>query len=367
MVCHRHNSANDGSQNSHCHGENQAHARRGRSGAALVYITVMFAVLTMIGSLAVDYGRAQSARGSLQQVTDAAARAAAWGIVDNSYYTKAQGIASASQVDGTALNLQSGDVVKGNWNGSNFIANASPYNAVKVTATRSASRGTGIPTMFAAIMGRTTTDVHASAVATFASSQSNTNSVAGGSSVWYADLPNGTQIPDPWGYDLVDTLKPQQATGVSIVPGSVINFNASGSVTWSASGGTYNGPAGVPGYASTQAQTQYLNGLSDYHGPGGGLVAVFLDNTAPANQASPTAIDYTTNAAINNTTPAPQLRQVFFVGTGTGTNGLVNVTVPNGATRMMFGYADEWIWRDNAGSFSVTTTVQSYVKLVQSK
>ena len=343
-----------------------------RRGIVLIYVMVLFVMLTMIASLAIDYGRVQSARGSLCKIADASARASAWGVSDNTYFAKAQAIASASVVDGLPLTLNATDVTRGNWNGTTFTANATPYNAVKVTATRSANRGTGIPTLFASIMGRSTMDIHASAIATFQTTQTSSNNVAGGTALWYADLANGTQISDPWGYDLVDGLKPQQASGIPIVPGAVMNFNASGAVSWSewtetnGGGGTYNGPEGSQ-WNTSQAQPQYLNGISDFHGPGGSLIAVFLDSSPSAGKTPPDAIDYSTNAALNKNTLSPTLRQVFYVGTGSGTDGLRNITVPNGATRLMFGYADAWIWRDNIGSFSVTSTVKSYVKLVQSK
>jgi Flp pilus assembly protein TadG len=118
---------------------------RSRRGVALLYVVVAMMTLLLLTTLAVDYGRVQVAKNELRYATDAAARYAATGLSDSSYFTKASVSASDNTVDGTALSLQSGDVVTGNWAGGVFTSGGTPKNAVEINAQRSVSRGNAIP------------------------------------------------------------------------------------------------------------------------------------------------------------------------------------------------------------------------------
>lgn len=126
----------------------------------------MFAMLGMV-SLAVDWGRAQTAKTELQDAVDAAARYAAQGLADGTYLTKAQSAASQNSVDGSALAIQSGDVQVGNWNTTSrtFTANGTPSNAVRVTGYRNATRGNAVPLVFGRIIGMNSVAVTASSIA----------------------------------------------------------------------------------------------------------------------------------------------------------------------------------------------------------
>ena len=55
------------------------------------------------------------------------------------------------------------------------------------------------------------------------------------------------------------------------------------------------------------------------------------------------------------TTLQPLLGQVFFIGDGLTSTGVTQqVTIPAGATHLVFGTVDYGIWHDNTGGFNVT-------------
>jgi hypothetical protein len=139
--------------------------RRGRSGFALIYLTIMMTALLAFASLAVDYARGQVAKTELLRAADAAARYAATGLGDGTAVLKAQAAAAENSADGRPVVLGAADVRTGNYDGSTrvFTAGATPINAVEVTAAR---RGDdGVPTVFAQVIGRSHVDVAATVIA----------------------------------------------------------------------------------------------------------------------------------------------------------------------------------------------------------
>ena len=59
------------------------------------------------------------------------------------------------------------------------------------------------------------------------------------------------------------------------------------------------------------------------------------------------------------TTLSPQLKQVFFIGSGvTKSGGVRRFPIPPGATRLFLGTMDEYGWYNNVGSFFVTVTLE---------
>ncbi len=133
----------------------------------MVYLITCLPFMFLTASLAVDYGRAQSAKTELQSAVDAAARAAAEDLVNfnstdtataNAIYT-----AAANKVDGTSLVLQTSDVVFGTWTPASktFVPGTPSPNAVQITGRRTAATSTPIPTMLAAVIGNGSIDIHA--------------------------------------------------------------------------------------------------------------------------------------------------------------------------------------------------------------
>src|SRR5258706_783181 len=146
-------------------------ARRGISAA--YSISVLIALCGFV-SLAVDLGRVQLAKTELRTATDAAARAAAGGLTTSPAQARASAIAiaAANTCDGVAVGLiDPDDIELGFWDPDTrtfYPATGwleSFATAVRITAHRSASRGNGIPLVFAKLLGRNTCDIHAVAIA----------------------------------------------------------------------------------------------------------------------------------------------------------------------------------------------------------
>jgi Flp pilus assembly protein TadG len=149
---------------------------------ALIYTVVLVVVLMAFVSLGVDLGRVQLAKTELQGAADAAARYGAAGIDDGTAISKALVAAADNLVDGSPLVLNNNiannprDVEVGNWDNTldpKFSTTRTPNNAVRVTARRTASRGTAIPLLFARVLGANTCDVTATSVATKGSDMPN--------------------------------------------------------------------------------------------------------------------------------------------------------------------------------------------------
>ncbi|HEY4311536.1 MAG TPA: hypothetical protein VGN12_18970 [Pirellulales bacterium] len=167
----------------------------------------------------------------------------------------------------------------------------------------------------------------------------------------------------PSGYPLLRNSPPgTQAesfpTAISAMPGNVFEFLASGTVNYNDEV-TQSPPVFSPdgGFAVTIGN---LAGISDYQGPGGALLGIFLDASNPASSIAPTTLNFST-IGTSFSTLHPGLGQVFFIGdglTGTGTGSEQNFVAPTGATRLFIAVADApgfsgppGAYDDNAGSY----------------
>lgn len=136
-----------------------------RSGSTFIYCVVALVALCGIVSFGVDLGRVQVAKTELQRAADAAARYAVTGLADGTYLAKAQAAAAENPCDGVALVLTAADVEAGIWSNNVFTPGGASPNAVRITARRESSRGNAVPLVFAAATGRSSIDIHCSAVA----------------------------------------------------------------------------------------------------------------------------------------------------------------------------------------------------------
>jgi Flp pilus assembly protein TadG len=152
-----------------------ATVRRAR-GISIVWMTVMFTVLCAVVSLAVDYGRVQLVKTELQRVADAAARYAVVGLKSAggvaAAQANAQNAANDNLADGTPVQLDaSTDIEFGQWiKGSMSFtplsgAARASANSIRVTARRTHARGNAVPLLFARLVGASSCDVAASAIA----------------------------------------------------------------------------------------------------------------------------------------------------------------------------------------------------------
>lgn len=183
-----------------------------RNGTAMPYLMVCLTALMAFVSLAVDVGRVQVAKGELQLAADAAARHAVTGLPNGyrSALDRAVAAAGDNRADGAPVTLVGNeDVDFGTWDPDARVfaplngANRDDATAVRVTARRNAGRGTGVPLLFARVIGRSTCDASAVSVATIAPKQYGVVGLdylnLGGNSTnsfWSA---SGSTTPGNWG------------------------------------------------------------------------------------------------------------------------------------------------------------------------
>jgi Flp pilus assembly protein TadG len=145
------------------------HTKLHRRGAIAVFAAVLLVVMLGFVAFAVDVGYLSVTRTQMQNAADAAALAAAAYIPNDATdaVTAAQQFAGYQTVGGRGLAAESVQIEFGEWDQANraFASSATPGNAVRVTCERSASRGGEIPLFFAAVLGTSSFDARASAVA----------------------------------------------------------------------------------------------------------------------------------------------------------------------------------------------------------
>jgi hypothetical protein len=358
----------------------------------LVYVSVLLVVLVGFVSLSVDLGRVQLAQTQLQSATDAAARYGAFGL-QNILYGQSAAASNAAVsgldniVDGSPLVIQSSDVQIGYWDATHrtftVVTDPTTANAVKVTAVRSAARGTAIPMTFLKLLGRSSFDIQASSVAMLTPGQSATMTVEATSNPFLAGQPanvsasNGNPHNDPdWssgssignlGGVHIEASPPQVPTNIPITPGQSMTFDG-------INGGATNDYTDPSRYTA-DGNTDYSNcsntdgdehGIANMQAPINSLVGVYLNNSVPGSAPAPSDLDFSTAASRDFTTLSPQLNQLFFIGDGRDDSGQVQqFVVPQGATRLFIGTWDAYEWNNNIGSFNLTVHAPGTVSTVQ--
>jgi hypothetical protein len=88
-------------------------------------------------------------------------------------------------------------------------------------------------------------------------------------------------------------------------------------------------------------------------------LGVFLGPEPPNLSPTPAPLDFSDPSQQDYTTLAPGLKQIFFIGDGLTTAGIVQrIVVPDGAARLFLGTMDGYGWADNVGSFAVVVAEQ---------
>ncbi len=371
--------------------------KRSQRGMTLVYVAVCLSVLLGFCSLALDVAHVQLVNEQLQRAADAAARAAVAQLSNGTTATQNAAIAVAGDNTLDDAKIPSADVTVQfiNWVSStnySVVASAAAANAVKVTI------ADNVPLFFASVLGfRNHTATRSSIAAQLV--QSSTQAVTTYSNPWLAGEPTGTEgsEPDagyrgqgvnpehPWQYDIAGPNGQTAASGepyespvqvsISVIPGSTItlsNVTGQGNNDFTQSA-EYNAQGSDAGYIAIYddeaANGVAEHGIADASMPLNSVNAVFLNNNVPDSTAAPGTLDFSTQAerdytagtnngdVIKNGEFAPQLKQVFYVGTGQTSAGTQEtIVVPSGATRLFLGTMDGWEWSNNSGGFSVTVT-----------
>jgi len=100
------------------------------------------------------------------------------------------------------------------------------------------------------------------------------------------------------------------------------------------------------------------NGISNVTAPYDSLLGVFLEDSRPDHFQAPTHLDFK-RLGLNFASLAPELRQIFFIGSGATKDGVTRrYLVPRGAARLYLGIMDSYQWNNNSGSFVVTVNVE---------
>lgn len=172
------------------------------------------------------------------------------------------------------------------------------------------------------------------------------------SNPYLAGMPNGTKAR-------VGDSAPQQSP--VLVERTLSHAVA---VTFRASGATEHTPACPPdcfgpnGIGFTRHREGAEHGISDIVAPMDALIGVFLSDERPDKSKPPRRLDL---RAIQGdfSSFSPQLKQVFFIGTGrTGRGVPRRYLVPAKATRLYLGVMDGYEWNNNSGSFTVTLAIE---------
>ncbi len=161
--------------------------------------------------------------------------------------------------------------------------------------------------------------------------------------------------------EILETLPPF----ISVTAGDVIRVvdPADGGISFfNGLGAPFYGPEGN-GVAGISQLTS-LGGLSGWKATQGALAGVFLSDTVPslANGAPPATLDFSASGlGLDFTSLTPELRQVFFIGDGQTSGGVLQEFVaPVGATRLFFGVPDGFgfngvpgAYDDNDGAYRI--------------
>lgn len=327
---------------------------------SMAYGVLLFPVLIGFTSFGVDVARVRLAKSELSSAVDAAARRGASYLPNGTTAVKnaAVALAALNNVDGSPLVLDpANDIDVGTWNAGTktFTAGGGSPNAVKITGHRTASRGTGVPLLFASIIGISTCDISATATTLLTGGGiSQTPRVNGIMNVYLAGMPNG-YYGGPTDSGVAPDNSPIQVTGLSLYAGQILNFSSTGSTADDPANINQNWtPDGQPGGYRTN-DSGYLNGMSQLSTQQASLVGVFLDDNAPTTGSTPSALNMNTPAAIDYTSLSPQLKQPFFIGDGKTSGGAQQqIVVPSGATRLFLGVHDNINWANNSGYLLVT-------------
>jgi hypothetical protein len=173
------------------------------------------------------------------------------------------------------------------------------------------------------------------------------------SNPYLAGMPSGTKAR-------VQDKAPEQSPvliQLSLVNAAAVSFTASGGVD---QGQNYCPPTcdSPNGSSIVSHQGGPEHGISDLFAPLNSLVGVFLGDDQPDVSHAPKPL-ILRSSGIGLLTLSPQLKQVYFIGTGvTKTGASRRFVVPKDATRLFLGIMAGSDWCNNQGSFSVTVTIE---------
>jgi Flp pilus assembly protein TadG len=342
----------------------------------MLYVIVMMTVMIGFCTLAVDLGRVQVAKTELRRAADAAARNGAAGlknILNGTSAASSNAIAAAKDnlCDGSSVALSSSDVQLIIWNSTSrsYTVTTDPTlaNGVRVTARRTNANGNPIPLVFGAVIGQSSCDVTASAIATVTAGTNDSPTVNATDNPFLAGMPSGSVASNPNPHnnpDYAPADSPIQAN-IAINPGSTLTFDGVNGGANNFSSSTLYDADGNTGWICNNSNGSE-DGISDMTAPINCLVGVFLDDNQPSLSPAPASLDFSSATARDFSSLKPTLKQIFFIGDGRRSTGEVqNFVVPAGATRLYIATWDSYEWNNNVGSFNLTVHTSGKVTMVK--
>jgi Putative Flp pilus-assembly TadE/G-like len=377
--------------------------RRNHRGVTMIYALVIMVAMCMLMSLAVDYGHAQVVKTELRRAADASARAAAQYIYSDhpTGVAAAVDVASRNLADALPVTLSPAtDIQYGNWNVNTKVFtqtnNTPQVNAVRVVAHR-----TGVPMMFASVLGRNTCDVQAESIFMATQPISANQTIAATANPFLAGMPAGSTASEINPENTVNyagtASNPRNSplqVNIPISEGAAVTFDSiSGTASHNPTLQQVN-PDGdlseTVGHnnVSTDATNNYgptmysQNGIGDAWIPINAVVGVFLDDNQPNTSAAPSAVTDPDTGISNDfrdpnssdfihslkdfNTLKPPLKQIFFIGDGLNKNGQHQQFVaPKGATRLYLAMMDYYNWANNVGTRDMQINEPSQIIMVK--
>ncbi len=126
---------------------------------------------------------------------------------------------------------------------------------------------------------------------------------------------------------------------------SVVSVNATGQWAGGPPPKATSDPDGNGNYGSGTGDAYDDLGISLLVAHGDRLVGVFLTDSKPDPARTPPILSSATNDDMTH----PMLQQAFDIGAN-----LENIAVPEGATRLFFGFRDNHGWNNNVGTVTAT-------------
>jgi hypothetical protein len=174
--------------------------------------------------------------------------------------------------------------------------------------------------------------------------------VPGTANLYLAGMPNGTK----GGFR--DRAPDQSPV---LVPLSLAGVTA---VMFAAGGGVAHGPMWPieppEGSRTMGYHRGSEHGIAGIDAPFEALLGLFLGDERPDRGPAPRTLKFDAEHRAF-TTLAPQLKQVFYIGSGLAKSSAPRrFLIPAGATRLFLGTMDEYGWYNNEGAFTVAVRIE---------
>jgi hypothetical protein len=168
---------------------------------------------------------------------------------------------------------------------------------------------------------------------------------------YLAGMPNGTEARRT---DQAPRESPLLLP-VNLAGAAAVTFTAAGCMTYHVASPPFCDPPSGGFVAGHVGGAEH--GISAISAPMDSLLGVFLDDQRPDKSRAPKGLSFGSGRDFDSL--APQLKQVFYIGTGRTRTGVARrFLVPQGATRLFLATMDGFDWNNDTGGFSVAVSVE---------